>query len=84
MKDNSEKSSQQFLPAINDGASLQSHMKDILESLKECFGIIAATSAFAASVFGILRFGEWAVLLIAFCSFLLYIGISITIKMIKK
>ena len=47
-------------------------MKDVLESLKECFGIIAATSAFAASVFGILRFGEWAVLLIAFCSFLLY------------
>lgn len=60
------------------------NMKDVLESLKDCFGIIAATSAFAASVFGILRFGEWAVLLIAFCSLLLYIGISITIKMIKN
>lgn len=59
-------------------------MKDVLETLKDCFGIIAATSAFAASVFGILRFGEWAVLLIAFCSLLLYIGISITIKMIKR
>ena len=59
-------------------------MKDVLESLKECFGIISATSAFAASVFGILRFGEWAVLLIAFCSLLLYIGISITIKIIKR
>ena len=59
-------------------------MKDVLKSLKECFGIIAATSAFAASVFGIMRFGEWAVLLIAFCSLLLYIGISITIKLINK
>lgn len=59
-------------------------MKDVLESLKDCFGIIAAASAFAASVFGILRFGEWAVLLIASCSLLLYIGISITIKMIKN
>lgn len=59
-------------------------MKNVLESLKDCFGIIAAMSAFAASVFGILRFGEWAVLLIAFCSFLLYIGISVTLKMTNK
>lgn len=59
-------------------------MKDLLESVKESLEIIAVVFACAASVFCVLRWGEFAVLLIAICAYVLYIGLSITIKRMDK
>lgn len=59
-------------------------MKDLLESLKDALGTIAVVFACAASVFCVLRFGEWTVLLIAICAFILYAGLSVTLKLMDK
>lgn len=59
-------------------------MKDILEAVKESLGTISVVFACAASVFCVMRLGEWVTLLIAGCAYILYIGLAITIKRMDK
>ena len=59
-------------------------MKDLLEALKDSLGVIAVVFACAASAFSAMNLGEFAVLLIAVCAFILHIGLSITIKRMDK
>lgn len=59
-------------------------MKDVLEAVKESLGTISVVFACAASVFCVMRLGEWVTLLIAGCAYILYIGLSITIKRMDK
>ena len=59
-------------------------MKDILVAVKESLAIIAVIFACAVSIFCVMRLGEWVTLLIAGCAYILYIGLSVTIKRIDK
>lgn len=59
-------------------------MKNVLEALKESLGTISVVFACAASVFCALRLGEETVLLIAICAYILYAGLSITLKRMNK
>lgn len=59
-------------------------MKDILKAVKESLAIIAVIFACAASVFCVMRWGEFTVLLIACCAYILYTGLAITIKRMDK
>ena len=59
-------------------------MKDILEAVKESLGTISVVFACAASVFCVMRLGEYVTLLIAGCAYILYIGLAITIKRMDK
>lgn len=59
-------------------------MKDILEAVKESLAIIAVIFACAVSIFCVIRLGEWITLLVAGCAYILYIGLTITIKRINK
>lgn len=59
-------------------------MKNVLEVLKESLGTISVVFACAASVFCVIRLGEGTVLLIAICAYILYAGLSITLKRMDK
>ena len=59
-------------------------MKDILKAVKESLASIAVIFACAASIFSVMRWGEFTVLLIAICAYILYIGLAITIKRMDK
>lgn len=59
-------------------------MKDVLEAVKESLGTISVVFACAASVFCVMRLGEYVTLLIAGCAYILYIGLAITIKRMDK
>ena len=59
-------------------------MKDILEAVKESLGTISVVFACAASVFCVMRLGEYVTLLIAGCAYILYIGLAIAIKRMNK
>lgn len=59
-------------------------MKNILEAVKESLGTISVVFACAASVFCVMRLGEYVTLLIAGCAYILYIGLAITIKRMDK
>lgn len=59
-------------------------MKDILVAVKESLGTISVVFACAASVFCVMRLGEYVTLLIAGCAYILYIGLAITIKRMDK
>lgn len=59
-------------------------MKDVLEVVKESLGTISVVFACAASAFCVMRLGEGTVLLIAICAYILYAGLSITIKRMDK
>ena len=59
-------------------------MKDILKAVKESLARIAVIFACAASIFSVMRWGAFTVLLIAICAYILYIGLAITIKRMDK
>ena len=59
-------------------------MKEVLKAIKEGLGIISVVFACAVSMFCVMRLGEWVTLLIAGCSYILYIGLAITIKRMDK
>lgn len=59
-------------------------VRNLLEVLKDALGTIAVVFACAASVFCVLQFGEGTVLLIAICAFILYAGLSVTLKLMDK
>ena len=46
--------------------------------------LISVVFACAASVFCVIRLGEGTVLLIAICAYILYAGLSITLKRMDK
>lgn len=59
-------------------------MKNLLDLLKEAFGTISVVFSGAASVFSVMHLGEFITILIAICAFILYMGLSITVKMMDK
>lgn len=59
-------------------------MKDILVAVKESLAIIAVIFACAVSMFCVMRLGEWVTLIVAGCAYILYIGLSVTIKRMDK
>lgn len=59
-------------------------MKDILVAVKESLAIIAVIFACAVSMFCVMRLGEWVTLIVAGCAYILYIGLSVTIKLMDK
>ena len=59
-------------------------MKDILEAVKESLAIIAVIFACAVSMFCVMRLREWVTLIVAGCSYILYIGLDVTIKRMDK
>ena len=59
-------------------------MRNLLKVLEDAFGTIAIVFACASSVFCVMRFGEETVLLIALCAFILYAGLSVTLKLTDK
>lgn len=59
-------------------------LKYILESINEVLSFIAVVSGIALSVIGIITLGTHAIALIATCSLILSIGVSITLKLMKK
>lgn len=59
-------------------------LKNILKSINEVVSFIAVVSGITLSVIEMLTLGTHAVALIAICSLILSIGLSITLKMMVK
>lgn len=59
-------------------------LKNVLESINDALSFIALVSGIALSVIGILTLGTHAVVLIATCSLVLGVGLSITLKLMNK
>lgn len=59
-------------------------LKNILEIINDVVSFIAVISGTALSIIGMFAFGTHAVILIAICSLILSVGLSITLKMMVK
>ena len=59
-------------------------MKILLETLAEIFSFIAVICGLALAVVSVAIFGVEDVLLIAITSFILYIGCTISLKLLKR
>lgn len=56
-------------------------LKNILESINDVLGIVAVTSGTALAVIGMVMLGAHAVVLIATCSLVLNIGLTIALRL---